>query len=542
MNSLIWGHRPLDIAQPGITLPFDFGLKQSLRQQGLPTALRQRGLNPAQTPLIYTQSASLSVLRAGYEYDHLAAYQALFQQLPPALIAEPFMTLLVGSNRTPLPPATVNTPYPLHFFYTYLKHHLLSRPTFTAFQRQVDILQLQPENLGSLNQQALMHGLETRINLWLNYAPQQCGQEIDTLVLYSHLARLCQHWGDSSGALINRLYDAGQALHGTEPLIRIRELAKIANQHPELITPLCQTPDATLQIILTNPAYAYFKTRLQHYQTQFAHLPLTAFNLHTLTLQQKPQLLLRMIGQTAQWLKHPRYTPPTPEPTPSLPEFAQQYHQRAWFKQVQRQVQHLLQERLDWYQTEVKLYSQIRLITLELGRRLYAQQQLVNPDDVHYLTPFELMGYGSEASLSPELKAIATVRRQANLTAEAANEPILLNAENTGNGEKRQGIACSPGIVRGPVRRFDPNAEIPVQAGEILVATRLNPGLSLWFPCCAGLIVEQANPLSVVMLLARELGLPAVAQLPTADLKTGEWIELDGNCGQITVVSPSQNG
>jgi pyruvate,water dikinase len=72
--------------------------------------------------------------------------------------------------------------------------------------------------------------------------------------------------------------------------------------------------------------------------------------------------------------------------------------------------------------------------------------------------------------------------------------------------------------------------------GDILVAERTDPGWIVLYSAAAGLVIERGSLLSHSMIVARELGIPAVVSLPHAAdwLRDGEWIELDGGRGLVT--------
>src|SRR5204863_4930139 len=102
-------------------------------------------------------------------------------------------------------------------------------------------------------------------------------------------------------------------------------------------------------------------------------------------------------------------------------------------------------------------------------------------------------------------------------------------------GERRQGLGCCRGVVRGPVRLVaDPRAS-ELRHGEILVAERTDPGWVVLFPAAAGLLVERGSLLSHSAIVARELGLPAVVAIDglTSWLESGDEVELDGRTGEV---------
>ena len=99
----------------------------------------------------------------------------------------------------------------------------------------------------------------------------------------------------------------------------------------------------------------------------------------------------------------------------------------------------------------------------------------------------------------------------------------------------RNGQACSPGIVRGPVRIVRDPRDADIQQGEILVAQRTDPGWVMIFPLVSGMIMERGSLLSHSAIVARELGVPAVVGVEDACswLQDGDWVELDGAAGTI---------
>jgi phosphoenolpyruvate synthase/pyruvate phosphate dikinase len=102
--------------------------------------------------------------------------------------------------------------------------------------------------------------------------------------------------------------------------------------------------------------------------------------------------------------------------------------------------------------------------------------------------------------------------------------------------DRRTGLGCYPGVVRGPARVVVDPRNTELRRGEILVAERTDPGWVLLFPLAAGLLVERGSLLSHSAIVARELGLPTVVSVEgvTRWLKDGDWVELDGANGTVT--------
>ena len=102
-----------------------------------------------------------------------------------------------------------------------------------------------------------------------------------------------------------------------------------------------------------------------------------------------------------------------------------------------------------------------------------------------------------------------------------------------------RGIPISGGQVVGPVR-FVRSMEDwnRVCRGDILVVSVIDPGMAPLFGVAAGLVAEMGGTLSHGAIIAREYGLPAVANVSgvTTRLKEGDQISLDAERGEIIVL------
>ena len=120
----------------------------------------------------------------------------------------------------------------------------------------------------------------------------------------------------------------------------------------------------------------------------------------------------------------------------------------------------------------------------------------------------------------------------------AAAAPIQV--EQTPGAAVRKGIGCCPGVVRGKARVILDPRVAELAAGEILVASRTDPGWVLLFPAALGVLVEHGSLLSHSAIVARELGIPAVVSVPGLIdwLHSGDLVELDGTTGGVRLLDP----
>ena len=99
-----------------------------------------------------------------------------------------------------------------------------------------------------------------------------------------------------------------------------------------------------------------------------------------------------------------------------------------------------------------------------------------------------------------------------------------------------RGIPVSSGLVSGPVRFVRGMTDWSrVRRGDIIVAPVIDPGMAPLFGIAGGLIVELGGTLSHGAIIAREYGLPTVANVvqAMARLSEGEQVSLDAAQGVV---------
>ena len=99
-----------------------------------------------------------------------------------------------------------------------------------------------------------------------------------------------------------------------------------------------------------------------------------------------------------------------------------------------------------------------------------------------------------------------------------------------------KGLCVSAGSVEGEVVVLrDPSEFARMKPGAILVAPATDPGWTPLFTLASGLIVEVGGMLSHASTVAREYGLPALANVPhaTTILKDGDRVRLDATNGVV---------
>lgn len=192
----------------------------------------------------------------------------------------------------------------------------------------------------------------------------------------------------------------------------------------------------------------------------------------------------------------------------------------------------------------------VRRIVLEIGRRLVAEGKLDAPEQALHFAFSDLtcwLGGYWDGDGARELAGDRIARRESWL-AEAA--PDLITEEPDGRmtavpaqtasaavSGTWSGLGVSPGRAEGVVRILrNPGESHRLQFGDVLVPPSTDPGWTPLLQRAAAIVVETGGFLSHGSIVAREFGIPAVANIPgiLGALRDGERIEVNGSNGMVT--------
>ena len=195
----------------------------------------------------------------------------------------------------------------------------------------------------------------------------------------------------------------------------------------------------------------------------------------------------------------------------------------------------------------------MRLIHLEMARRFIERGWIESRDDYFYLTLMEIDAVIDNNEPGESLAAIIK-RRKAEWSRLAKIEMPLLMKESQLAGIVRRsasptveaettstlrGLPVSPGFAEGEVIVMRDASEFArMKRGAILVTIATDPSWTPLFTLASGVIVEVGGLLSHASTVAREYGLPAVANIKHATriLKNGDRIRLDATTGVIEIL------
>ena len=182
-------------------------------------------------------------------------------------------------------------------------------------------------------------------------------------------------------------------------------------------------------------------------------------------------------------------------------------------------------------------YEQIRRALLELDRRYQLD------GGIFYLVPDELRRL-TDGEVFSDIIIARKTKRELMLQIEVPDVIFSDALDQIGIATPLEtvdtltGVGVSAGIATGQARvLLTPTDVRPSDRNYILVCPSTDPAWTPLFLHAAGLVMERGGILSHGAVVAREYGVPAVANIPNATrrITEGQTLQVDGNQGTISI-------
>jgi pyruvate,water dikinase len=201
----------------------------------------------------------------------------------------------------------------------------------------------------------------------------------------------------------------------------------------------------------------------------------------------------------------------------------------------------------------VRTTMPMRLLHLEMARRFVERGWIPSRDDYFYLIPDDVDAVVVRPESGPSLMSVIAARKAEWERYAKIQMPLLIKESQLPGIARRftlsgpegdvanqlRGLCVSAGEAEGEVIVLrDPAEFARMKHGAILVTIATDPSWTPLFTLAAGVIVEIGGVLSHASTIARECGLPAIANLKNATriLKDGDRVRLDATNGIVHVL------
>lgn len=568
----IWDNSNIVESYGGVTTPLTFSVARSAYQGAYRHFCRMLGISKGEIARHDNAFRQMIGLIQGRVYYNLLNWYRLLMLTPGFRFNRKFMEQMMGvAEGVPqqaLPAAGDNTPFAsvrATIGLARVARRLVTRMVGHAsrvrrFHRELERA-LEPLELASLRLDELFDSYEALENKVIPAWDTPLINDLYCMMFHGALRALCGRWlGDDLAGIHNELVSGEAGMISLEPVRRMQRMAAIAAADAKLANALRSASNpAALRLAGSNKA---FRLELDAYLERFGDRCLDELKLESETLADNPEPLFRAVGQLAQGL-YKRQAEAAGDGPRAVAEAQVAARlkgsplRRLLLAAVLRLARARVRDRENLRFERTRVYGRVRAIFLEIGARLNKLGVLEKHDDVFYLSVEEIAGFIRGTGCATRLADLVACRRgefaaYANsegpprrfVTRGPAQLPSSIQAatpaaEQTDEAS-RSGQACSPGIVRGPVRIVRDPRTSKVRQGDILVAERTDPGWVMIFPLLKGMIMERGSLLSHSAIVARELAIPAVVGVGDACrwLRDGDWVELDGARGLVRKLEP----
>jgi pyruvate,water dikinase len=366
----------------------------------------------------------------------------------------------------------------------------------------------------------------------------------------------------------------GDDVESTQPARRLTELARELNGRPALAAAIQElpAPDASAWLREAGGEDAeWLRGELDRYVREFGYRSANELKLEEPDLREDPTLLMSMLRDAMLPVgSGPGVGPgggpgggsgaaaatggPGGEDADAYLDAHLRGPRRWAYERARRFVRTAVRERERVRFARTRAFGMARRMFTAMGVDLAHTGALAQPRDVYFLRLEELRGAFAGTISHRELRPLVQLRRaqQDKQRQIPAPPPRFVTVGGPYWGQRRpdvppasaaadssdvlRGTPSSPGVVAGRAKVLDQ----PRDAGRNIVVTyRTDPGWVGVLSSATALLIERGSPLTHVAIVARELGVPTIVQVPglTTRIRTGMRLVVDGAKGTIQIDS-----
>lgn len=545
-ETIVWSRANFRETLPDLPSPLTLSFVQEFMENNILRHYREAGC------LIPPGLSSIRVIR-GRPYINVTLFQSLMAQLggDPQLVTEQ-----MGGEVLPAPPVSRRLPWWRLIRAGLRLQWKISRAPRQAPARFAELKQqgtsLVEGRLDDLTERELLdrrrdliHRLRERDLTFATVA----GVSQALSVLGMLLGRRTKDWR----SLLNDATQGFGSIVSANQIFRLMDLAEAASGEPSSRTFLLAEPWAP-ETFRTTLAGTKFLRAFDEFLAEYGHRAVGESDGMSPRFAETPEYVLGIVrshlqtpARSSDTLRREQEATRQAALAGIRRAFSWRWHEWIRFRRWHRSLGRYLELREANRHHLMYVTAGFRRLALFLGSKLAARGVVEHSDDLFFLMPDEIEAIVAEATggEKKDWKRLVAERRaeRKRNAGEAPPDTVIWRMgavpstrEEVGEPGLLRGMPISAGYVEGPVRLvLSPEDMKKVQRGDILVAPVIDPGMAPLFGLAAGLVVEMGGTLSHGAIIAREYGLPAVANVRGATrlFKDGERVAVDASGGEI---------
>lgn len=373
---------------------------------------------------------------------------------------------------------------------------------------------------------------------------------------YGLLRRLIKRWMPGAPDWFEVAVIGGMdGIESVAPVHRLSALAERVRAQPDVERLIRQTPSGDLYAALRRSGAHELVEAIERYITDFAYRSKNELKLEEPDLREDPSVLFDMLKAALAKSAPSIDRAGTEQRIAELLRTRLNPLQRWTFARARSRVRTAIQARETVRFCRSRAFGVARRMFRAIGEGLAGESVLETGRDVFHLRLEEIRGCFDGTVSHRELRPLveqrkrdhATYREMADLPprfvtrgpvaawlANPDNLKTLRAGPSADAAATLRGTPCSPGLAKGFAKVVREANEFD---GGILVTYRTDPGWVAVFAAAQALLIERGSPLTHAAIVAREIGIPTIVQIPglTKRVKTGMRLEVDGHSGRIEV-------
>lgn len=385
------------------------------------------------------------------------------------------------------------------------------------------------------------------------------------MVFYGVLKKLTVSWcGDKNGALQNNLICGEGDIASTEPTKILMTLARKVKADAELEKLfLTKTAEELYSLVQSSDSLTEIKEGVDHYLNLYGFRCMNELKLEEPSLHETPEFIYQMLSNYVAMSDDALNPDLLSEREQKIRRSAEQeafskipFYKRPLFKLVLKHARTGVKNRENMRFARTKIYGTLRILINAVAADFHRESLIDAPEDIYYLTIDEMWDFIGGTAVTTNLRELIRIRRDefdryrdmpeqdehfetyGNAYVKNLFKNRIKKEVTESEDGSIRGVPCSPGVVKGVARVIkSPRDDVRLN-GEILVASRTDPGWVPLYPSVSGIVIERGSILSHSAIVAREMGIPAIVGVPELlnRIKDGDLIEIDGGSGTVRIV------